>query len=598
MRSIPLRRLTPLLAAFVVAVLSCGRGGGASISSVGVGVATQLAFSTPPVATVAGAIIAPPIVVTAQDASGDPATSFTGAVTLAFGANPGASTLSGSLTAAAVAGLATFSNISLNHAGAGYTLTASSGALTPATSAAFSITGAAATMARSGGDLQSGPISAALATPLSVTITDASANLVPGVTVSWAAIAGGGSMGAPTSVTNALGVATMIWTLGATLGPQTATATVTGLTGSPATFGATATTAFTLASLAAGSYHTCGLTAGGAAYCWGSDSAGQLGDGTTTSRSTPTPVVGGLVFASLTAGISHTCGLTTAGAAYCWGDNVDGDVGDGTTTAHPTPTPVTGGPVFANLTAGFLYTCGLTTAGAAYCWGNNSNGELGDGTTTSHPTPTPVAGAFVFTSLTAAGSHTCGLIAGGAAYCWGYNQSGVLAVGTLTNPILTPKPVVGGLVFASLMPTSNFTCGLTTGGVAYCWGANEKGELGDGLGTYEATTPTKIASILVFASLWPGGDHNCGLTAGGVAYCWGDNDYGEVGNGTTGPNRGVTLPAPVAGGLVLASLAPGFFHTCGLTAAHAVYCWGYNFYGQVGDGTTTDRSVPTRVISP
>jgi len=122
----------------------------------------------------------------------------------------------------------------------------------------------------------------------------------------------------------------------------------------------------------------------------------------------------------------------------------------------------------------------------------------------------------------------------------------VLAVGTLTTYILTPQPVVGGLMFASL-------------------------------------------------SL--GGD-TCGLTAEGAAYCWGDNDYGEVGNGTTGPNRGVTLPAPVAGGLVFASLAPGSFHTCGLTAAHAVYCWGYNFYGQLGDGTTTDRSVPTPAIRP
>lgn len=470
----------------------------------------------------------------------------------------------------------------------------------PATAVGPGTPGAAATMTKSGGDQQSGPVSAALATPLSVTSTDASGNVVSGVTVNWAVITGGGLLGAPTSVTNSLGVATMTWTLGATLGPQTATATVAGLTGSPATFGATASAAvpaFTLASLAAGAYHTCGLTSGGAAYCWGSDSAGQLGNGTTTDRSTPTPIVGGLVFASLTLGLRHTCGLTAGGVAYCWGDNFAGALGDGSTTDRHVPTPVAGGPAFANLSAGFDYSCGLTAAGAAYCWGDNSYGQLGDGTTTERHTPTPVAGGFVFTTLTASGA-TCGLTAGGAAYCWGYNQSGVLAVGTLTVPILTPQPVVGGLAFANLTGSSAFKCGLTTGGTAYCWGSNEKGELGDGLGTYEATTPTKIATILLFASLSPGGDHNCGLTAGGTAYCWGDNDYGEVGSGTTGPNRGVTLPAPVAGGLVFASLAPGFFHTCGLTAAHAVYCWGYNFLGQVGDGTTTDRSVPTPAIRP
>jgi alpha-tubulin suppressor-like RCC1 family protein len=471
----------------------------------------------------------------------------------------------------------------------------------PATPVGPGNPGAPATMTKSSGDLQSGPVSAALATPLSVTITDASGNVVSGVTVNWAVVTGGGLLGAPTSVTNSLGVATMTWTLGATLGPQTATATVAGLTGSPATFGATAVTVFSLASLARGAYHTCGLTTGGAAYCWGSDSIGQLGTGDTINRSTPTRVVGGLVFASLTLGLRHTCGLTAGGAAYCWGHNGYGELGDGTTTNRLTPTPVGGGLAFANLSAGFDYTCGLSTAAAAYCWGDNSNGQLGDGTTTSHSTPAPVAGGLVFTSLTASG-FSCGLTTGGTAYCWGSNLFGSLGDGTRTVRH-SPTPVAGGLVFASLMSSGSFACGLTTGGAAYCWGNNTYGALGDGTWADNPTTPTKIASSLVFASLELGGGHNCGLTAGGVAYCWGDNDYGEVGdgrvgNGTTGPSRGVVLPAPVSGGLLFDSLAPGFFHTCGLTTAHAVYCWGYNFYGQVGDGSTTDRSVPTHVISP
>jgi alpha-tubulin suppressor-like RCC1 family protein len=303
-----------------------------------------------------------------------------------------------------------------------------------------------------------------------------------------------------------------------------------------------------------------------------------------------------LVFASLTLGPRHTCGLTAGGAAYCWGDNIDGALGDGTTSDRHAATPVAGGLVFANLSAGLDYTCGLIPGGAAYCWGDNSEGQLGDGTTTSRSTPTPVMGGIVFASLTAQ-SNTCGLTTGGAAYCWGGNTSGELGDGTTTDRH-TPAPVAGGLVFANLTGSSAFRCGLTAGGAAYCWGNNSYGELGDGTWADNPTTPTKVASVLVFASLWPGGNHNCGLTAGGVAYCWGDNDYGEVGDGTKGEHTGLHLPAAVTGGLVFASLASGFFHTCGLTTTHAVYCWGYNFYGQLGDGSTTDRSVPTRVISP
>jgi alpha-tubulin suppressor-like RCC1 family protein len=498
-RSIRLRSLSVLLAWVVVAAQSCGERHDPPVAPMSV--ATQLVFTTAPITAVAGVIITPAIVVTAQDASGNSGTSFTAAVTLSIGANLNGATLSGIATVTAVAGVATFSSISFNNAAPGYTLVASASGLTSATSAPFTIT--------------------------------------PG-----------------------------------TVTPP----------------------AFPFASLATGASHTCGLTAVGAAYCWGNDSIGQLGTGDTINRSTPKPVVGGLVFATLAPGDRHTCGLT-AGGAYCWGHNGSGELGDGTTTNRLTPTSVTGSPVFANLSAGADYSCGLTAGGAAYCWGDNSYGELGTGDMISHSTPTPVAGGLVFASLAAGRLSTCGLTTGGAAYCWGYNQSGVLAVGTLTNYILTPQPVVGGLMFASLAMGSD-ACGLTTGGAAYCWGDNSYGELGDGLGTYEATHPTKIATILLFASLSPGGNHTCGLTAGGVAYCWGDNDYGEAGNGTTGPRTGVTLPARVAGGLVFSTLAPGFFHTCGLTAAGGAYCWGYNFYGQVGDGTTADRSVPTPVIRP
>jgi alpha-tubulin suppressor-like RCC1 family protein len=571
----------------VVSALNCGH----ESTAPGV-VAARLAFSTAPVSGAAGRTISPAIVVTAQEANGNPdVTTFAGMVTLAFGANPGASTLSGTLTVAAVDGVATFDDIRINKVGVGYTLVASSGALTPATSAAFTIAGAPATLTKSGADGQSGLAHGALAAPLSVTITDAFGNGVPGVSVQWAAVTGGGSVGAPASVTNAFGVATIPWTLGATAGSQTATAAIAGLAGSPATFTATASP-FSFTTLAAGGDHTCGLAMGGAAFCWGDNSYGALGDGTTTLRLAPMPVAGGLLFTSLVAGLDHTCALTAGGAAYCWGFNQYGAVGDGTTAQRVTPTPVAGGVAFASLAAGFIHTCGLTAGGVAYCWGDNTFGELGDGTTTSHLTPVAVQGGLLFTTLTATGAafHTCGLTAGGAAYCWGYNGYAELGDGTTINR-LAPTPVASGLVFTSLAAGGYSTCGLVAAGTPYCWGRGDSGELGDGA-QIERPIPVAVAGSLAFASLAGGGFHSCGVTAAGAAYCWGFNQYGELGAGTTAPLG----PVAVQAGLVLTSLAAADYHSCGLTAAGAPYCWGLNDSGELGDGTTTNRYGPVPVI--
>jgi len=144
------------------------------------------------------------------------------------------------------------------------------------------------------------------------------------------------------------------------------------------------------ATVSAGVDHTCGVTTAGAAYCWGNNGYGQLGDGTTTDRTSPEAVQGGLGFASVRLGAFYSCGVTTAGAAYCWGDNSTGQLGDGTTTSRTSPVAVTGGLSFAAVSAGLGHTCGVTTAGAAYCWGYNAFGQLGDGTTTDSHAPVHV----------------------------------------------------------------------------------------------------------------------------------------------------------------------------------------------------------------
>lgn len=247
----------------------------------------------------------------------------------------------------------------------------------------------------------------------------------------------------------------------------------------------------TFSSLAIGGETSCGLTPAGTAYCWGRGDHGRVGDGSGgPNRNSPVLVAGGLTFARLTASAAHTCGRTTAGAAYCWGYNVFGQLGDGTTTDRSAPVPVVGGFVFAALAAGELHTCGLTTGVVAYCWGLNANGQVGDGTGTNRTTPTPIVGGPVFAGIVASGNHSCGLTASGAAYCWGQNLAGGLGDGTTTDRS-TPVLVVGGLLFATLAPGGQHTCGLTTVGVAYCWGSNTNGQIGDGT-TTDRLIPTPV----------------------------------------------------------------------------------------------------------
>jgi hypothetical protein len=206
-----------------------------------------------------------------------------------------------------------------------------------------------------------------------------------------------------------------------------------------------------LAVVSAGGSVACALSADGRAFCWGDNYDGQLGTGTSaSSTSNLLPVAGSLTFRSISVGEHHVCGLTAAGAAYCWGLNYYGALGNGTTANALAPVPVAGGLTFADVSAGAMHTCAVTAAGAAYCWGYNGNGQLGNGTTSDSPltTPTPVTGGITFASVSAGEGFTCGIAVGGAMYCWGSNGYGQLGTGVFGGPSVTaPMPVTGGLLF-------------------------------------------------------------------------------------------------------------------------------------------------------
>ena len=293
------------------------------------------------------------------------------------------------------------------------------------------------------------------------------------------------------------------------------------------------------AAVSAGKYYTCGVSTAGAAYCWGSNLYGVLGDGTEIDRLEPARVAGGISFAAVSAGgFGHTCGVTHAGAAYCWGHNNAGQLGDGTTADRLNPVAVLGSQRYAAISVGETHTCGATAAGAAYCWGNGFGGQLGDGTTDERSSPVRVGGGVRYVAVTAGDFHTCAVSAGGAVYCWGTNNYGLVGDGT-TIDRLTPVRVAGRVSYAAVSAGSIHTCAVTAAGAAYCWGLNHGGQLGDGT-TLDRHSPVRVVAGVRFAKVRVGRNgmefvrlHTCGITAAGAAYCWGWNERGQLGDGTT-----------------------------------------------------------------
>ena len=248
-------------------------------------------------------------------------------------------------------------------------------------------------------------------------------------------------------------------------------------------------------SVRAGGSHTCGVTLSKKAFCWGRNSEGQLGDSSGLNRrQRPVPVAGGLTFRQVVAGNGHTCAVTTGDKAYCWGYGAQGQIGDGKIVERHWPKAVAGGLSFRQVAAGGVHSCGVTRDDRAYCWGDNFDGRIGDGTTTTRLKPVAVADGLRFSVVSPGGVHTCGVTLADRAYCWGNNTVGQLGDGTTTHRS-APVAVAGGhqidLVSAGVGSDHSHTCGLTTGDKAYCWGYNGNGQLGDGT-TIDRLTPVAV----------------------------------------------------------------------------------------------------------
>jgi alpha-tubulin suppressor-like RCC1 family protein len=315
--------------------------------------------------------------------------------------------------------------------------------------------------------------------------------------------------------------------------------------------------------------HTCAVSTDGDAFCWGENDFGELGIGALDERSTPSVVVGGLEFESIGAGWRFSCGLTVQEEAYCWGRGEWGQLGDGRATQSLSPVRVSGGLRFKLLAVGANnLVCGLTVNGLVYCWGLDFNGSLGmaseeqctrsDGFMLAcATTPARIASDQSFTTVATGNSFACAVTDDGQALCWGANDSGQL--GTATSETCddgntgesipcshTPVAVAGALAFRALSAGIGHTCGVVVTGEAYCWGANQFGERGDGLVGNLAPEPVAVRGGISFLSVSAGSSHSCGESTNRLFYCWGANDLGQLGTG----NREIGLvPMRVLGTL-------------------------------------------------
>lgn len=392
-----------------------------------------------------------------------------------------------------------------------------------------------------------------------------------------------------------------------------------------------------------GTKRTCGIITGHV-YCWGDNAYGQLGDGTTTAQLKPVRVEGLLASEKVTAMFAaeyHNCAVA-GGEVYCWGLNNHGQLGDGTTTDHSSPVKVAGSWPAGTVTdvGGTSFVSCAIAAGKIYCWGGNIYGAIGINSTSilDYKTPQSVStgptvanglsATYTATSLSSGSrSSTMCAVADSKAYCWGPNDIGQIGDNTTTQRNAPTAVYAAGALNGKLVKTisqdgySNGTtseapappyahvCAVATdntglNGRVYCWGENNRGQLGNN-STTDSRVPVAVSTPTgnplygkTIVDVVSGINHSCALTNEGKVACWGYNVYGQLGDGT---NVDKLVPAAVKEesgkllGATVTAIGGGANRGCAI-ANQKTYCWGYNLNGQLGDGTTTNKNVPTEAI--
>ena len=355
-----------------------------------------------------------------------------------------------------------------------------------------------------------------------------------------------------------------------------------------------------LTSVSSGAYHTCVILDDGSVSCWGDNANGQLGDGTRNDRSSPAKVALGVgkKAVSLSSGSYHTCASMDDGGVLCWGANDFGQLGDGTVVERLIPVSVElgVGVTVSEVSSGASHTCAILHDGGVRCWGGNTFGQLGDGTTldSTSPLAVNVGGNGLALELSSGSYHTCAITTERKVECWGDNWMGQLGEGTeQARNVPTEVLLEEGSLAITLSSGSLHTCAGLNDGSIYCWGFNSYGQVGIG-SVSSLSSPSEVqlpanpsGGVYVPMQVSSGVFHSCSLMESGEIFCWGFNEFGQLGDGTTS-STWVPQKSNMNGGVAL-SISSGGMHTCAIMDDATLRCWGGNGEGQLGDGTTTDQ---------
>jgi len=376
--------------------------------------------------------------------------------------------------------------------------------------------------------------------------------------------------------------------------------------------------------ISSNTYHTCAIGTDSKAYCWGYNTYGQLGNGSTTDSHSPVAVntsgvLSGKTITSITVGENHTCAVASDNNAYCWGFNFNGQLGNNSTSNSNVPVAVntsgvlSGKTIISPISIREYHACAVASDNNAYCWGYNNKGQLGNNSTSQSTVPVAVNTAGVLSGKTltavAVGQYSsCALASDGTVYCWGENVYGQLGNNSTSEshvPVaVNTSGVLSGKTVSNITSGYQNVCSIASDNNAYCWGRGDYGQLGNN-STSQSNVPAAVntAGVLsgkTISSIKGGLYHTCAVASDNNAYCWGRGDYGQLGNSG---NSDSLVPVAVStsgafSGKTIKSVAPGRLHTCFVASDNAVYCLGWNVFGQLGDGTTTDSPTPVVATVP
>jgi alpha-tubulin suppressor-like RCC1 family protein len=342
--------------------------------------------------------------------------------------------------------------------------------------------------------------------------------------------------------------------------------------------------------------------------CWGTGTSGQLGNGGSATSAAPVTVTGLTDAAQITAGSAHACALRRGGTVVCWGLNAAGQLGDGGTTTRNVPVAVVGLTGVTQVRAGTTHTCAVLSDGSVRCWGANGYAQLGNGATAAaQPTPVAVAGLPLSRSVAAFEHHTCAVGRDDRVRCWGYNPWGEAGGGTeaqstpvAVRGLANVTDLRGRITSASIYDSTFFKCALLASGAVSCWStvtcpAASAGVLGNGA-NLPSIMPVAVTGLTTATQITVGGAFVCARKADGTVACWGANGVGQLGNGSTTASSVPVLVRTAAGTLGgVVEVHAGTNHACARRTDGTIWCWGYNFHGELGDGTMSNRSVAAPV---